>query len=120
MVKGFFASGIRTFNLFRCKQNVFQLHHRGKILKIVVIHHNFILKECMYLHEVADEKISFTKEDMHQGKHTEYERRLLEHMFALFGIQGPTGFNQQQQQTSTGGKEMIARNRARVTIGEQM
>ncbi|KAF7639837.1 hypothetical protein Mgra_00000757 [Meloidogyne graminicola] len=34
--------------------------------------------ECMYLHEVADDKISFTKEDMHQGKHTEYERRLHE------------------------------------------
>uniref|UniRef100_A0A1I8AY95 CCR4-NOT transcription complex subunit 4 n=1 Tax=Meloidogyne hapla TaxID=6305 RepID=A0A1I8AY95_MELHA len=74
--------------------------------------------ECMYLHEVADEKISFTKEDMHQGKHTEYERRLLEHMFALFGIQGPTGFN--QQQTSTG-RELVARNRARVmTTGDSM
>uniref|UniRef100_A0A915NPU6 CCR4-NOT transcription complex subunit 4 n=1 Tax=Meloidogyne floridensis TaxID=298350 RepID=A0A915NPU6_9BILA len=77
--------------------------------------------ECMYLHEVADEKISFTKEDMHQGKHTEYERRLLEHMFALFGIQGSTGFNQQQQ-TSTCRELVVARNRARVMTsgGEQM
>lgn len=32
----------------------------------------------MYLHEVAPPELSFTKEDMHQGKHTEYERRLLE------------------------------------------
>ncbi|CAK5085495.1 unnamed protein product [Meloidogyne enterolobii] len=78
--------------------------------------------ECMYLHEVADEKISFTKEDMHQGKHTEYERRLLEHMFALFGIQGSTGFNQQQQQTSTCRELVVARNRARVMTsgGEQL
>nr|CAD2159179.1 unnamed protein product [Meloidogyne enterolobii] len=77
--------------------------------------------ECMYLHEVADEKISFTKEDMHQGKHTEYERRLLEHMFALFGIQGSTGFNQQQQ-TSTCRELVVARNRARVMTsgGEQI
>lgn len=29
----------------------------------------------MYLHEIADSEISFTKEDMHQGKHTEYEKR---------------------------------------------
>ncbi|CAJ0574815.1 unnamed protein product, partial [Mesorhabditis spiculigera] len=35
-------------------------------------------QECMYLHDVADCDISFTKEDMHQGKHTEYERRLIE------------------------------------------
>jgi CCR4-NOT transcription complex subunit 4 len=34
----------------------------------------------MYLHEVAEDEISFTKEDMHQGKHTEYERRLQEQM----------------------------------------
>lgn len=30
----------------------------------------------MYLHEVAEEDLSFTKDDMHQGKHTEYERKL--------------------------------------------
>lgn len=32
----------------------------------------------MYLHEVAPTELSFTKEDMHQGKHTEYERRMIE------------------------------------------
>ncbi|VDM63441.1 unnamed protein product [Angiostrongylus costaricensis] len=31
--------------------------------------------ECMYLHEIADSDISFTKEDMHMGKHAEYERK---------------------------------------------
>ncbi|KAK6057245.1 hypothetical protein COOONC_05238 [Cooperia oncophora] len=34
--------------------------------------------ECMYLHEIADSDISFTKEDMHMGKHAEYERRLID------------------------------------------
>lgn len=30
----------------------------------------------MYLHEIANEELSFTRDDMHQGKHAEYERRL--------------------------------------------
>lgn len=34
--------------------------------------------ECMYLHEIADSDISFTKEDMHMGKHAEYERKLID------------------------------------------
>ncbi|CAO4374772.1 unnamed protein product [Caenorhabditis nigoni] len=34
--------------------------------------------ECMYLHENAEPEISFTKEDMHLGKHTEYEKRLID------------------------------------------
>ncbi|KAI6226469.1 hypothetical protein M3Y99_01285700 [Aphelenchoides fujianensis] len=38
--------------------------------------------ECMYLHDVAEEEISFTKEDMHAGKHNDYERRLLEQLAA--------------------------------------
>ncbi|CAD5213143.1 unnamed protein product [Bursaphelenchus okinawaensis] len=32
--------------------------------------------ECNYLHEIADDEISFTKEDMHAGKHTLFERKL--------------------------------------------
>lgn len=34
--------------------------------------------ECLYLHELADEEASFTKEDIHLGKHYEYEQKLLE------------------------------------------
>ncbi|GMT24378.1 hypothetical protein PFISCL1PPCAC_15675 [Pristionchus fissidentatus] len=34
--------------------------------------------ECMYLHEMADADISFTKEDMHAGKHADYEKRLMD------------------------------------------
>ncbi|KAK0403325.1 hypothetical protein QR680_016859 [Steinernema hermaphroditum] len=33
---------------------------------------------CSYCHELADMEISFTAEDMQQGKHSEYEKRLLE------------------------------------------
>ena len=32
----------------------------------------------MYLHDLGDGEASFTKEEMQAGKHTEYERRLLE------------------------------------------
>jgi len=36
--------------------------------------------DCMYLHELGDEAASFTKEEMQQGKHTEYEKNLHEEM----------------------------------------
>lgn len=39
-------------------------------------------QECMYLHDVADNDLSFTKDDMHQGRHTEMERKLHEQMNA--------------------------------------
>lgn len=47
----------------------------------------------MYLHEVAEEDLSFTKDDMHQGKHTEYERKLQD----LLSLR----IQQQEQQAST-------------------
>lgn len=34
--------------------------------------------DCMYLHSQGDSEASFTKEDMQQGKHQEYERKLIE------------------------------------------
>ncbi|TRY74590.1 hypothetical protein TCAL_01643 [Tigriopus californicus] len=36
--------------------------------------------DCMYLHELGDDAASFTKEQMQQGKHTEYERSLHDEM----------------------------------------
>jgi len=36
------------------------------------------LTDCMYLHEVAEEEASFTKEDMSKQKHSEYEKSLME------------------------------------------
>lgn len=38
--------------------------------------------DCMYLHDLGDSEASFTKEEMHQGKHQEYERRLHEALAA--------------------------------------
>ncbi|RWS30707.1 CCR4-NOT transcription complex subunit 4-like isoform X5 [Leptotrombidium deliense] len=35
------------------------------------------LPDCMYLHELADSEASFTKEEMQKGKHTEYEKKLI-------------------------------------------
>jgi len=37
---------------------------------------------CMYLHKIADPEASFTPEDMHAGKHLEYERKLHEDLAA--------------------------------------
>lgn len=66
----------------------------------------------MYLHEVAEEEISFTKEDMHQGKHTEYERRLHEQMV---GTTGQSASNCYQNS----GKEML-KNRTNSKNAELM
>jgi len=38
--------------------------------------------DCMYLHEIGDSEASFTKEEMQQGKHQEYERKLHEQLNA--------------------------------------
>lgn len=38
--------------------------------------------DCMYLHELGDLEASFTKEEMHQGKHQEYEKRLHDALIA--------------------------------------
>ncbi|XP_054717684.1 CCR4-NOT transcription complex subunit 4-like isoform X2 [Uloborus diversus] len=35
-------------------------------------------KECMYLHELANDDACFTKEEIHAGKHLEYEAKLME------------------------------------------
>lgn len=51
--------------------------------------------DCMYLHELGDSEASFTKEEMHQGKHQEYEKRLHEALIAQMQTQPgqpiPTG-----------------------------
>ncbi|KAI4488633.1 hypothetical protein M0802_011449 [Mischocyttarus mexicanus] len=38
--------------------------------------------DCMYLHDLGDQEASFTKEEMHQGKHQEYERKLVQSLNA--------------------------------------
>ncbi|CAK8696657.1 unnamed protein product [Clavelina lepadiformis] len=36
--------------------------------------------DCMYLHEIAEDQLSFTKEDMQAGKHQELEQKLIDQM----------------------------------------
>lgn len=38
--------------------------------------------DCMYLHDLGDPEASFTKEEMHLGKHQEYEKRLHDQLIA--------------------------------------
>ncbi|XP_012267573.2 TPR-containing protein DDB_G0280363 isoform X2 [Athalia rosae] len=38
--------------------------------------------DCMYLHDFGDQEASFTKEEMHLGKHQEYERKLVQSLHA--------------------------------------
>ncbi|XP_017151388.1 uncharacterized protein LOC108161605 isoform X1 [Drosophila miranda] len=45
--------------------------------------------DCMYLHELGDPEASFTKEQMHQGKHQDYEKRLHDALIASFGQNSP-------------------------------
>jgi hypothetical protein len=54
-------------------------------------------QECMYLHEVAPPELSFTKEDMHQGKHTEYEKKLLEKMEEQLEAAAATSANEERE-----------------------
>ncbi|XP_053206590.1 uncharacterized protein LOC128390844 [Panonychus citri] len=46
------------------------------------------LPECMYLHELADPEASFTKEEMQQGKHTEYEKKLINQYLSRKSVNG--------------------------------
>lgn len=51
----------------------------------------------MYLHDVADMEVSFTKDDMHLGRHNEYERKLAEQLLGPSSKQPPQHALQQQQ-----------------------
>jgi CCR4-NOT transcription complex subunit 4 len=76
----------RTEDALRAIQSVDNLVVDGRVIKASLgttkYCSNFLKglsctkQECMYLHEIADGELSFTRDDMHQGKHTEYERKL--------------------------------------------
>ncbi|KDR14903.1 CCR4-NOT transcription complex subunit 4 [Zootermopsis nevadensis] len=40
--------------------------------------------DCMYLHDLGDTEASFTKEEMQQGKHQEYEKKLHEQLLNTY------------------------------------
>ena len=44
----------------------------------VVLQCRLVFQDCMYLHELGEDAASFTKEEMQQGKHQEYEQALYE------------------------------------------
>uniref|UniRef100_A0A224X9F7 CCR4-NOT transcription complex subunit 4 n=1 Tax=Panstrongylus lignarius TaxID=156445 RepID=A0A224X9F7_9HEMI len=46
--------------------------------------------DCMYLHELGDPEASFTKEEMQQGKHQEYEKKLHEQLLSSTLNRKPT------------------------------
>jgi len=57
--------------------------------------------DCMYLHELGDEAASFTKEEMQQGKHTDYEKQLHEDMLAGLSNTPPGGESPPSPQQSS-------------------
>jgi len=60
--------------------------------------------DCMYLHELGDEAASFTKEEMQQGKHTEYEKHLHEEMLLNQSTAPSDSPNQQSSESITNQK----------------
>lgn len=58
--------------------------------------------DCMYLHELGDLEASFTKEEMHQGKHQEYEKRLHDALIALTAAANNNNNNNSANGTSNG------------------
>ncbi|KAJ8917269.1 hypothetical protein NQ315_002286 [Exocentrus adspersus] len=42
--------------------------------------------DCMYLHDFGDPEASFTKEQMHAGKHQEYEKKLHDNLLARAAV----------------------------------
>lgn len=61
--------------------------------------------DCMYLHELGDLEASFTKEEMHQGKHQEYEKRLHDALIAQSATANNiTNTNNNNNNSSPGGK----------------
>ncbi|KAM7537937.1 hypothetical protein Aperf_G00000070179 [Anoplocephala perfoliata] len=62
--------------------------------------------DCMYLHALGDPEASFTKEEMHAGKHTDYMKMILtkfkeEHPFNVNSSVGENNSNSAVPSTST-------------------
>lgn len=60
--------------------------------------------DCMYLHELGDLEASFTKEEMHQGKHQEYEKRLHDALIAQTATANNPTNNTNNNNNSPNGK----------------
>lgn len=79
---------MKSEDALKAIRNVNNIHVDGRTLKVslgTTKYCSHFLKgsactktDCMYLHELGDESASFTKEEMQQGKHLEYEQKLFE------------------------------------------
>lgn len=72
--------------------------------------------DCMYLHELGDPEASFTKEEMHQGKHQEYEKRLHDVLIATSGANSVTGIG---GSTTNGGGTAAASGGSATSKGRE-
>jgi hypothetical protein len=73
----------------------------------------------MYLHELGDTEASFTKEEMHQGKHQEYEKRLHDSLIAqMQSQQTPTNPTSSSPQTTLPEGAQPATTTVKTTNGE--
>ncbi|OTF71622.1 hypothetical protein BLA29_005231, partial [Euroglyphus maynei] len=69
-------------------------------------------QSCMYLHEMAEQEASFTKEEMQAGKHTEYEKRLIQHYLDIIAAEREKEKQLLQQQTiQTNGSKQTQQQR---------
>ncbi|CAH1787022.1 unnamed protein product [Owenia fusiformis] len=85
-----YVTYLRTEDALRAIQAVNNVYIDGRTLKAslgTTKYCSHFLKgsqcpkpDCMYLHELGEEAASFTKEEMQQGKHTDYEHRLMDQL----------------------------------------
>ncbi|XP_055356556.1 LOW QUALITY PROTEIN: CCR4-NOT transcription complex subunit 4-like [Paramacrobiotus metropolitanus] len=79
---------VRADDALRAIKALNNFHMEGRVLKASLGTTKYCVNflkntpcskpECMYLHDLGDGAASFTKEEMQQGKHQEYEKQLLD------------------------------------------
>ena len=77
------------------------------------------LRTGMYLHEMADPEASFTKEEMQVGKHTEYEKRLIQYYLDLLSKEKDQKLNRKNQTNSQSFDEKIESKTILIQNGSQ-
>ncbi|XP_011190156.1 myb-like protein I [Zeugodacus cucurbitae] len=73
--------------------------------------------DCMYLHELGDPEASFTKEEMHQGKHQEYEKRLHDALVVSSNSANTSGSSETNQANGNGGVPVWGSNSGESSQG---
>lgn len=83
-----YVTFMKSEDALKAIRNVNNIHVDGRTLKVslgTTKYCSHFLKgsactktDCMYLHELGDQNASFTKEEMQQGRHLEYEQKLFD------------------------------------------